>query len=116
VLLEGQAAGDVEIALAGGVEHDGRGVDSGDEGSSGGELFGEGAIAAAEIEDLFAGLGVEEGDYVGGEGGYEAAVGGVGFGVPGLAGLLIGGGGVHGSIVCLSREVREEDKNFPRVR
>jgi len=53
-----------------------RSVDAGDDGSGGGELFGESTVTAAEIEDLFAGLGVEEGDYVGGEGGDEAAIGG----------------------------------------
>src|SRR5439155_27273401 len=116
VLLEGQAAGAVEIALASGGEHGGRGVDAGDDGSRGGELFGEGAVAAAEVEDLFSGLRVEKGDDVGGEGGDEAAVCGVGFGVPGLAGLCCGfWGGEHGDIVCLSREMREVDKNFPRV-
>ena len=79
---------DMEVAFAGGGEHGGGGVDAGDDGSGGGELFGEGSVAAAEVEDLFAGLGVEERDYAGGEVGDEAAVGGVGLGVPGLAGLL----------------------------
>jgi hypothetical protein len=74
-------------------------------------LFGEGSVTAAEIEDMFAGLGVEEGYDIGGERGDESAAGGVGFRVPGLAGF----GGVHGDIVCLSREMREEDKNFMRV-
>jgi hypothetical protein len=32
-----------------------------------------------------------------------------------LAGLLICSDGVHGSIVCLSQKMREEDKNFLRV-
>ena len=82
------AAGAVKVALAGGGEHGGGGVDAYDDGSGGGELFGEGSVAAAEVEDLFAGLGVEEGDDFGGEVGDEAAVGGVGFGVPGLAGFL----------------------------
>ena len=35
-----------------------------DDGSGGGELFGEGSVAAAEVEDFFAGFGVEEGDDV----------------------------------------------------
>ena len=112
VLFEGQAAGAVEIALAGGGEHGGRGVDAADDGSVGGELFGKGAVAAAEVEDLFSGLGVQEGDDVGGEGGDEAAVGGVGFGVPGLAGF---GSGGHALIVRLSREMREEDKNLQKM-
>ena len=90
----------VEVAVAGGVEHGGGSVHACDDGSAGGYLFGEGSVSAAEVEDLFAGLGVEEGDDFGGEIGDEAAVGGVGFGVPGLAGLLC----AHGFIVLL--EVR----------
>ena len=78
--------------------------DAGEDSAGGGELFGEGAVAAAEIQDVFAGLGGEESDDVGGEGGDEAAVGGVGFGVPGLAGFGLGscvrgGRGRHEDIV-----------------
>jgi len=75
---------DVEIAQAGSGEHGGGAVHAEEDGSGGGELLGEGAVAAAEIEDGFAGLWGEEIDYRGGEVGYEAAVGGVGVGVPGL--------------------------------
>ena len=73
---------DSEVALMGGGEHGRRGVDAEDDGSGGGELFGEGAVAAAEIEDGLTGLGVEQIDDPAGEVGDEAAVGGVGFGVP----------------------------------
>ena len=111
VLCQIEAAGAMQVALAGGVEHRGRGVDAEDHGSRGGELFGESAVAAAEVEDLLAGLGIEEGDDVGGEGCHEASVSGVGFGVPCLAGF----GGVHASIVFLSGGIREKDKNFRRV-
>ncbi len=38
-------------------------VDSGDDGSGGGEFFSEGSVAAAEVEDGFAGLRGEEIDY-----------------------------------------------------
>ncbi len=48
-------------------------------------MFGQGAVAAADVEDVFAGYGREEIDDSGGESGDEAAVGGVGRGVPGLA-------------------------------
>ena len=72
----------------------------------------EKAATTAEIQDLFAGLGVEEGEYVGGEGGDEAAIGGVGFGVPGLAGFGCGG---HRCIVRLSGDMREEDKNLQNL-
>jgi hypothetical protein len=99
VLLEGQAVG---AALAGGSEHGARGVYAGDDRSCGGELFGEGAVAAAEVEDLLTGLWREESNDIRGEVGDEAAVGGVGFGVPGLTGFLIHCGEVHRDIVCLS--------------
>jgi hypothetical protein len=90
---------DIEIARAGGGEHGRRGVDAEDVGSGSGELFGEGSVAAAEIEDLFAGLGVQEFNDSGGEVGDEAAVGGVGIGVPGLACSCWRG---HGGIVSLA--------------
>ena len=71
---------------------------------------------------MFAGLRGEEIDDVGGERGDEAAVGGVGFGVPGLlgpgpgpglgAGGVRGDGGVHRIIVRLETEIREEHKKF----
>ncbi len=83
-----------------------------DDGSGGGELFGEGSVAAAEVEDLFAWLRVQEFNDSGGEVGDEAAVGGVGFGVPGLACSCWRG---HGCIVSFVRAMREEDKNFTRV-
>jgi len=70
-------------------------------------LFGEGSVAAAEIEDLFAGLGIEEHDYVGGQGCDKAAVGSVGFGVPSLSNP-----GAHGGIVSPGGTMREQDKNF----
>jgi hypothetical protein len=101
-----------ETAFAGGGEHGGGSVDASDDGSDCGELFSEGAVAAAEVEDLFAGLGVQKGDNIGGEGGDEAAVGGVGFGVPGLAGLVTR---VHRIIVPRVMEICEQDKNFRRV-
>jgi len=112
VVLEGQAAGALEIALAGGGQHGWRGVDAGDDRSGGGELFGEDTVAAAEVHDLFAGLRCKESYDGGGEVGDEASVGCVGFGVPGLAGFR----GGHGSIVHLPAEKCEDDKNFPRVR
>ena len=68
-----------------GGDHGGGGVDTGEDGSGGGELFGEGSVAAAEVENAFAGLGSEEIDYTGGEIRDETAVGGVGFGVPCLS-------------------------------
>lgn len=40
---------DSKTALAGGGEHGGRGVDTEDDGSGGGELLGEGSVAAAEV-------------------------------------------------------------------
>lgn len=82
---------DVEAAGAGGGYHGGGGVDSGEDCAGGGELFGEGSVAAAYVEDVLAGLGIEQADDPGGEGGYEAAVGGVGGGVPGLSGGGRGG-------------------------
>ena len=39
---------------------------AGEDGSGGGELLGEGSVAAADVEDMFAGLGGEEIDYCGG--------------------------------------------------
>jgi len=77
-------------------------------------LFCEEAVAAAEIEDMFPRLWGEESDDIGGEIGDEAAIGGVGIGVPGLAGLALGGGvdWRHGVIVRLRRRGCEEHKNF----
>jgi hypothetical protein len=120
LLVIGEGGGvvllDVEAVGMGGGEHGGGGVDAGEGGSGGSELLGESAVAAAEVEDVFAGLWGEESDDVSGERGDEAAVGGVGFGVPGLRGLGAGGvwgdGGVHNIIVHLEKQVREEDKNF----
>ena len=89
---------DVEVPLAGCGEHGGGGVDSEDNGTVFGELFGEGSIAAAKVEYVLAGLGIEEGYDFGGEVGDEAAVGGVGFGVPGLTGFPVV---AHGAIVRL---------------
>ena len=89
VMSEFNAAGAMEVALACGGEHVGRGVYAEGDGSGFSELFGEGSVSAAEVEDLFPGLGLEEGDDFGGEVGDEAAVCCVGFGVPGLAGLFI---------------------------
>ncbi len=103
---------DMQIALASRGQHGGRGVYAGDDGSCSGELFGEGAVAAAQVQDLFAGLWVEKHDDFGGEVGDESTVGSVGFGVPGLAGL---GSRGHGLIVRLSREMREEDKNLQKM-
>ncbi len=98
----------------GGGDHGGGGVRSGEDGSGGGEPLGEGSVAAAYVEDVFAGFGGEEVDYSGGEVGYEAAVGGVVGGVPGLAGgcgCFVGGGG-HGSIVRLFGGMRQQDKDY----
>ena len=60
-------------------------VDPGEAGSGSGELFGESAIAAAEVEDMFAGLGSKEFDDSRGKSGDETSVGGIGGGVPCLA-------------------------------
>ena len=54
---------DVEIALAGCGDHGGGAVGSGDYCSGSGEFFGEGSVAAAEVEDGFAGLRGEKVDY-----------------------------------------------------
>ncbi len=87
-------------AGAGGGDHCGRSVDAVEAGAGGGELGGEGTVAAAEIEDVLAGAGVEEIHDGRGEGCDETAVGGVGFGVPGLGGgRLVQGGLGH----CESR-------------
>ena len=116
LLVEGEGGGivllDVEVALTGGGEHGGGGVDTSDDGAGGGELLGEGAVAAAEVEDVFAGLRGEESDDTGGEGGDESAVGGVGFGVPGLAGGGdgLGFGGRHGFIVRCRARICQLDK------
>ena len=75
---------DAEARGAGGLGHGGGEVAAGDDRSGGGELLSEGAIAAAEVEDVLAGLRVQEFGDGGSEGGDEAAVGGVGGGVPGL--------------------------------
>jgi len=107
VLFDCKAGGAIEGALAGRGEHGGGGIDAGDDGSGGGELFGESTIAAAEVEYALAGLWSEKGDDAGGERGYEATVGGVGFSVPGL-----GAGGFHRIIFRLWREMSEEDKNL----
>jgi hypothetical protein len=120
LLVVGEGGGvvllDVEAVGMGGGEHGGGGVDAGEDGSGGSELPGESAVAASEVEDVFAGLWGEESDDVSGESGDEAAVGGVGFGVPGLRGPGVGGGwgygGVHRIIVHLEKQIREEDKNF----
>lgn len=91
-------------------DHGGGGVDSCEDGSGGGELLGEGSVATAYVEDVFAGLRGEEGDYGGGHGGYEASVGGVGGGVPGLAsGLCFGG---HAFIVRLCGGIRQLHKDY----
>jgi hypothetical protein len=121
LVVEGKGGGvvklDVEIALAGGGEHGGGGVYADEDGSGGGELLGEGAVATAQVEYSFAWLWVEECDDIGGESGDEAAVGGVGFGVPGLAGLGLRGGLVcaHKWIVCCCERMREEDKNLQKL-
>jgi len=75
-----------EAASSGCSDHGGRGVDAGEDGSGGGELLGESSVSAACIEDVFAGLWIEQGDDGGGEVCDEASVGGVGVGVPGLDG------------------------------
>ena len=113
VMIQGEACGTVEASFARGGEHGVRGVDAGDDGASGGELLGEGSVATAEIENLFARLWGEESDHVGGESGDEAAVGGVGFGVPGLAGDGLSGISVsrHRVIVRHGESFDEEDKN-----
>jgi hypothetical protein len=72
-------------------------------------LFGEGTVSAAEVEDLFAGLRVEEVYDCGGEGSDEASIRGVRLGVPDLAGSFAS---AHRGIVCLSGEMREDDKKF----
>jgi hypothetical protein len=106
---------DDQIALAGCCDHGGGGVDPGDDGSGGGELLGEGPVAAAQVEDVLAGLGREEIDYAGGEVGDETAVGGVGFGVPGLSGGARVGLGCrvfHILIVSWVCWLREQNKYF----
>ena len=60
VLVDDEATADA--AGAGGGDHGGGGVDPGEDGTGGGELLGQGAVTAAEVEDALAGLGVEEGD------------------------------------------------------
>ena len=84
------------LALAGGVDHGGGGVDTGEDSAGGGDGLGEGTVAAADIEDVLAGLRGEESDDTGGEIGDEAAVDGVGCGVPGLAFDGMGGSGCEG--------------------
>ncbi len=103
---------DMRLGLARRGQDGGGGVYAGDDGSCSGELFGEGAVAAAQVQDLFAGLWVEKHDDFGGEVGDESTVGSVGFGVPGLAGL---GSRGQGGIGRLSRERREEDKNLQKM-
>ena len=67
LVFVGQVGGvvvvDVEIAQAGCGDHGGGAVDSGKDGPGGGELFCEGSVTAAEVEDSFAGLRGEEIDY-----------------------------------------------------
>ena len=55
---------DMEVALAGGGEHRGRGIDTEEDGTCGGQLFGKSAVSAAKIEDFFTGLRGQEGHYV----------------------------------------------------
>ncbi len=96
----GVALVDFEAAGSGGGEH-GRGdIDAGEDGAGGGEARGEDAVAAADVEDALAGSRGEEFDYAAGEVGDETAVGGVGFGVPGLD----GGGVVRFHILILHRK------------
>lgn len=80
------AVQDVEAASTGGLNHAGRGIDAGDDGSGGGEFFGEGSVAAADVEDVFPEPWKEEIDDARGKVGHEAAVRGVSRGVPALAG------------------------------
>ena len=90
------AVQDCEAAGAGGGDHGGGGVEAGDDGTGGGELFSEGAVAAAEVEDVLAGTGCEEIEDVAGETGHEATVGGVVGGVPDLPASRWGRGGGRG--------------------
>jgi hypothetical protein len=43
----------LEVPLAGGVEHGRRSIHTSEDRSCGGKLFGEGAVAAADVQDLF---------------------------------------------------------------
>jgi len=76
-----------EAASAGSFDHRERGVDSAQDCSGLGELLGECAVAASGVEDVLAGLGVEQRDDGGPEGCDEAAVDGVAGAIPGLCGV-----------------------------
>src|SRR6185437_104438 len=87
----------VERAGAGGGDHAVGVVDGDDGGAGGDEAEGEGAVAAAEVEDSLVGGGggeVEDGLAGGGD---EGGVAGVEVGVPGL------GSGGHGDSVGRER-------------
>lgn len=102
----GAAEFNVEVALASGGDHRGGGVDAGDNGSGCGQLLGQSAVAAAHVQDVFSRLRGKERDNAGGEGGDEAAVGGISIRVPGLA------WSVHLTIVDGVGTLRGEDKHF----
>ena len=73
-----------DAALAGGVDHFRGCIDTQDMSAAFGDLRGQDAVAAAEVENLFAGFGIEPFQNVRAQVGDKSAVGGILAGIPGL--------------------------------
>jgi hypothetical protein len=81
------------------LKHGGGVVDAGDECACCGDLFSQGSVSTADIEDAFADLRGKEGDDAGGKSGDKAPARSIGFCAPGLAGGKLWGRIGHASIV-----------------
>ena len=81
----------IQATGAGGVDHARAAIDADHLTARFGQLLGQRAIAAAEIENAFAGIRREQIEQRGAEVGDEAGVEGVGIGVPEV---------VHGVCLC----------------
>ena len=108
----------VQPQLARGLHLCGAGIDPDDIAAEGCQLRGQGAVAAAEIENAFTGQRRQQLDHGSAQGGDEPGVGPIAFGIPGLR---------HGECIasspcipgCTASPEREESftgMESPRVR